>query len=148
MPSGRLHGSDLPSRFCRHQVLSYVGICHATAPQAVQPAVCLEGLCGQICLCEIRFVAIDLCIRRAGVCRNLPKGKCCCALSCRSICCRCDLLRFLCIRSVFLWLSGFGFRCCSLRCLQQFGGDRRRLLYRIGIILRRDGAFRTAGKCQ
>ena len=39
-------------------------------------------------------------------------------------------------------------RCCSLRCLQQFVGDRRRLLYRIGIILRRDGAFRTAGKCQ
>ena len=29
-----------------------------------------------------------------------------------------------------------------------FVGDRRRLLYRIGIILRRDGAFRTAGKCQ
>ena len=71
-----LNGSDLPSRFCRHQILSHVGICHATAPQAVQLAVCLEGLCGQIYLCEIRFVAIDLCIRRAGVCRNLPEGKC------------------------------------------------------------------------
>ena len=73
MPAGRLHGSDLPSRFCRHQILSHVGICHATAPQAVQLAVGFEGLCGQLLLCEIRLVAIDLCISVAGVCRNLPE---------------------------------------------------------------------------